>query len=148
MNRDRTLTAKLRTAVNPMHFTTLLFALGTFLPSLAEDILARGYLYQHLKSKTTGFNLALLSSTVYVLNHGYALGNGAAQLLFLFVLGLVLAVLVVHTRNLWYTVGVHWAGDIVYRVGNDVLSVRHGTNSCPSIGGLLFSSCSCWSTIG
>ncbi len=117
---------------------TLLFALGTFLPSLAEDILTRGYLYRHLRSKTTGPGFILLSSTVYVLNHVYALGNGPAQLLFLFVLGLVLAVPLVNTRNLWYTVGVHWAGNIVYRVGNDVLAVRQGSNSFPGLWVLTF----------
>ncbi len=117
---------------------TLLFALGTFLPSLAEDVLTRGYLYRHLRSRTTGPGFVLLSSTVYVLNHVYALGSGPAQLLFLFVLGLVLAVPLVNTGNLWYTLGVHWAGNIVYRVTNDVLSVREGSNAFPGLWVLTF----------
>jgi hypothetical protein len=50
----------------------------------------------------------------------------------------VLAVPLVNTGSLWYTVGIHWAGNIVYRVGNDVLLVRQGSNAFPGLWVLTF----------
>nr|WP_262907897.1 CPBP family intramembrane glutamic endopeptidase [Hymenobacter sp. 15J16-1T3B] len=106
----------------------LLFGLGTLLPSLAEDILTRGYLWRHLSGRLQPGALVLASAAVYVLNHVYALGSGPAQLTYLFVLGVSFAIPLVVTGNLWYAVGAHWAGNIVYRLGHDVLSVADGPN--------------------
>ncbi|WP_460677663.1 lysostaphin resistance A-like protein [Hymenobacter coalescens] len=104
----------------------LLFGLGTFLPSLAEDILTRGYLLRHLPARLPAAAFVLLSAAVYVLNHVYALGSGPTQLTYLFVLGVGFAVPLVITRNLWYTVGAHWGGNILYRLSHDVLRVTDG----------------------
>ena len=120
-------------SLQAMVMTTLIFALGTFLPSLAEDILTRGYLYKHLENRISKLGFILVSSTIYVLNHIYVLGNGPAQLIYLFVIGLMLAIPLVNTDNLWYTVGAHWAGNIVYRFTSDVIKVERGSNDFPSL---------------
>ncbi|QHL88756.1 CPBP family intramembrane metalloprotease [Nibribacter ruber] len=112
---------------------TLIFAAGTFLPSLAEDILTRGYLFGHFYQRMDKWSLILFSSVIYVLNHIYALTSGPSMLLYLFVLGIMLTIPLLYTRNLWYTVGAHWAGNIIYRVGNDVLQVREAEASFPAI---------------
>jgi hypothetical protein len=122
----------------PLLRQTLVFSLGTFLPSLAEDILTRGYVFRHLRPRFGAAALVVLSATIYVLNHWYALGNGPAQLVYLFVLGLMLAVPLAVTRNLWYTVGAHWAGNIVYRFTTDVLTVQAGPNQFPGLWELTF----------
>ncbi|GAB2529740.1 lysostaphin resistance A-like protein [Rufibacter soli] len=107
----------------------LIFAAGTFLPSLAEDILTRGYLFGHLQGRLSRWGFVLVSSTVYVLNHVYSLNDGFPSLAYLFALGIMLAIPLVYTKNLWYTVGAHWAGNIVYRVGQDVLTVKEGPSA-------------------
>ncbi|WP_205501738.1 CPBP family intramembrane glutamic endopeptidase [Rufibacter psychrotolerans] len=112
---------------------TLLFAVGTFLPSLAEDILTRGYLFGHLQGKLSKWGFVLVSSAVYVLNHIYSLDDGFAALAYLSALGIMLAIPLVYTRNLWYTVGAHWAGNIVYRLGQDVLKVEEGPSTFPGL---------------
>ncbi|AMM51406.1 hypothetical protein TH61_09760 [Rufibacter sp. DG15C] len=112
---------------------TLIFAAGTFLPSLAEDILTRGYLFGHFHKRMGTWALILFSAVVYVLNHVYALTAGPETLVYLFVLGVMLAIPLLYTRNIWYTVGVHWAGNIIYRVSNDVLSVRTMESPYPAM---------------
>jgi membrane protease YdiL (CAAX protease family) len=112
---------------------SLVFSLGTFLPSLAEDILTRGYLFRHLEQRTSRRVFVLLSPAIYVLNHIYALSSGPTQLTYLFVIGLMLAVPLLVTRNLWYTVGAHWAGNIIYRISNDVLTMQDGPNPFPDL---------------
>ncbi|WP_210486550.1 CPBP family intramembrane glutamic endopeptidase [Rufibacter aurantiacus] len=108
---------------------TLIFAAGTFLPSLAEDILTRGYLFGHLQGRLSRWGFVLVSSAVYVLNHLYSLDDGFAALAYLFALGIMLAIPLVYTKNLWYSVGAHWAGNIVYRLGQDVLTVKEGPST-------------------
>ncbi|MFC6998298.1 CPBP family intramembrane glutamic endopeptidase [Rufibacter roseus] len=117
---------------------TLIFTVGTFLPSLAEDVLTRGYLYGHLHKRMGKWSLVILSAVVYVLNHVYSLNDGPAALIYLFVLGIMMAIPLVYTKNLWYTVGAHWAGNIVYRFSNDVLSVKEGTSAIPGLWELTF----------
>ncbi|ALJ00808.1 CPBP family intramembrane glutamic endopeptidase [Rufibacter tibetensis] len=117
---------------------TLLFAVGTFLPSLAEDILTRGYLFGHLKARLGTWAFILVSSSVYVLNHLYSLDDGFTALAYLFAIGVMLAIPLMYTKNLWYSVGAHWAGNIVYRFSNDVLNVEEGPSSFPDLWELTF----------
>ncbi|WP_165864912.1 CPBP family intramembrane glutamic endopeptidase [Rufibacter latericius] len=117
---------------------TLIFALGTFLPSLAEDILTRGYLFGHLQSKLSTWGFILVSSSVYVLNHIYSLDDGFTALAYLFALGVMLAIPLLYTKNIWYTVGAHWAGNIVYRLGQDVLTVEEGPSAFSALWELTF----------
>lgn len=90
-----------------------LLLLMTAIPSVAEDILTRGYLFGHLKFMKP-FAWILLSSAVYVLNHIWRLQEGAAVLSYLFLLGLVLAAAVWITRSLWLAFGIHWGANIAF----------------------------------
>lgn len=96
----------------------------TFWPSLAEDILTRGYLYRHLSHRMPAYLWVLLSATVYVLNHIWRLTDHPAVLTYLFILGLVLGVAVVLTKSLWLALGIHWGANIVYFVTVDILAVE------------------------
>lgn len=91
-----------------------LILLMTLFPSVAEDILTRGYLFAFLKRKVGSRGFVLISASVYVLNHIWRYKDGAAVLCYLFILGLALAYAVWYTRSLWLAFGIHWATNIVY----------------------------------
>ncbi|MFT3747106.1 MAG: CPBP family intramembrane metalloprotease [Agriterribacter sp.] len=87
----------------------------TAFPSIAEDILTRGYLYGHFKQMQP-LLWVLFSSTVYVLNHIWRLNDGAAVLVYLFMLGLCLATCVITDKSLWLAFGVHWGANIAFEL--------------------------------
>lgn len=107
---------------------SIVFILGTILPSLAEDILTRGYLYKFFHSKMSSTAFVLLSSIVFTANHIDRYDAGFTIFLFLFITGVCLAIPLAITGNLWYSFGMHWAGNIVYRITNDVLQTAPGSN--------------------
>jgi uncharacterized protein len=96
-------------------FQSILFAIGTLLPSLAEDILTRGYVMAYWPGKWNVNVLILFSAGVYVLNHIFRLHKPDAML-YLLVLGLGLMWAFAATRSLWLTLGIHWGGNIAYQV--------------------------------
>ena len=97
--------------------------LMTAIPSIAEDILTRGYLYGHLKSLKPVVWI-LLSSSVYVLNHIWRLDDGPAVLIYLFILGVVLASAVWVTKSLWLAFGIHWGANIAFESTNSVFQTK------------------------
>ncbi|MBL0152989.1 MAG: CPBP family intramembrane metalloprotease [Chitinophagaceae bacterium] len=97
--------------------------LMTAIPSVAEDILTRGYLYAHLKFMKPVWWI-LLSSAVYVLNHIWRLSDGAAVLTYLFLLGLVLAAAVWIKRSLWLAFGIHWGANIAFESTHSMVQTK------------------------
>ena len=91
-----------------------IFAVGTMLPSLAEDILTRGYLRSLWPEKWNLKLLIPLSATVYSLNHIFRIGQPDV-LLYLFVLGSLLMWCFIKTGTLWLTFGIHWGSNIAYQ---------------------------------
>lgn len=98
--------------------------LMTAIPSVAEDLLTRGYLWRHLQHKVSGQNWVLLSAAVYVLNHIWRLDDGAAVLTYLFFLGLLLAFTVWKTKNLWLAFGIHWGSNIAFESTNGLIKTE------------------------
>lgn len=96
--------------------------LMTFFPSIAEDILTRGYFYGHLKFLNP-IVWVLLSATIYVLNHIWRLDDGLPVLSYLFLLGLVLGVSVIGKRSLWLALGIHWGANIAFELSNSGLKL-------------------------
>jgi membrane protease YdiL (CAAX protease family) len=108
----------------------LLFGCG--LSSLSEDVLTRCYVFRHTDKKWNPVTIVLFSSLVYALNHIYRLQQ-PVSFLYLFMLGIQLAVPLLVTRNIWYTLGVHWAGNIVYHLTNSIMHTSAGSNPFPSM---------------
>lgn len=83
--------------------------LSTFVPSLAEDILTRGY---PLKAAGIGWRsglaFVLASAALYTLNHVWRLDWGWTEQLRLFCLGLAYAAAAWRFRTLWAAVALHW----------------------------------------
>ncbi|WP_299825408.1 CPBP family intramembrane glutamic endopeptidase [uncultured Pontibacter sp.] len=96
----------------------------TFWPSLAEDILTRGYLYKHFGHRMPPYTWVAFSAVVYVLNHIWRLTDHPAVLTYLFILGLVLATAMVLTKSMWLTLGIHWGANILYYVSVDIFAVE------------------------
>lgn len=96
--------------------------LMTFFPSIAEDILTRGYLFGHLKSLKPVFWI-LLSATIYVFNHIWRLNDDLSVLTYLFLLGLVLSLCVVITKSLWLAFGIHWGANMAFELSNAGLNL-------------------------
>ncbi len=109
-----------------------LLIFGTFFSSLSEDVLTRGYIFRHLNPRVNGLALILISSLVYVLNHIHRL-NEPVYLLYLFLIGIQLIIPLLFTKNIWYTLGVHWGGNIVYHITNSVMHTGDGNNTFPSM---------------
>jgi uncharacterized protein len=110
----------------------LLFALVTLLPVIAFDILSMGYLYRFLHRRTSPETFIIFSAIVSTGNQIYDFESGLTTLAYLFLLGIMLVSPLVMTGNLWYTIGVHWAVSIVFRLTNDVLIIENGNNPIPS----------------
>lgn len=102
--------------------------LMTFFPSIAEDILTRGYLYGHLKFLKPVL-WVLLSSTIYVLNHIWRLNDGVPVLSYLFLLGIVLGVSVLAKKSLWLAFGIHWGANLAYELSNTGLKLSSVSNN-------------------
>lgn len=110
--------------------------LSTFVPSIAEDILTRGFPYRaagvHWRR---GLAFVATSSLLYVLNHLYRLGLGPMEWLMLLVYGLAYASALWRTGNLWAAVGLHWG----WNLGNAALAVAMPTSTTDVDGGRLLS---------
>jgi membrane protease YdiL (CAAX protease family) len=95
--------------------------LVTFLPSLAEDLLTRGFVYRAARIHWQPWMFVLASSAFYVLDHVYRLGRGPTEWLTLFCFGLAYATAVVRTDSLWLAVGMHWGWNLANVLIGDIL---------------------------
>lgn len=98
--------------------------LVTSIPSIAEDILTRGYLFGHLGNKMNKVSWILMSAIVFVLNHIWRLNDGAAVLAYLFFLGLLLAYTVWKTKSLWLAFGIHWGSNMAFESINSLFKTK------------------------
>ena len=82
--------------------------LVTFLPSLAEDIVTRGFWLRSAGVRWRTWPFVLVSSIIYVANHIYRLSLGPGEWTMLFAFGLAYALAAVRFNSLWPAVGLHW----------------------------------------
>lgn len=89
-----------------------LAAVTTFVPSLAEDILTRGFLLR-LTPRPLGFlGYVLASALLYTANHLWRLDWGITEQIRLFCLGLAYGAAAWQLRSLWAAVGLHWGWNL------------------------------------
>jgi membrane protease YdiL (CAAX protease family) len=93
----------------------------TLVPSVAEDILTRGFLYRAARIRWQPWMFVLASSGLYVLDHLYRLGQGPSEWATLFCFGLAYATSVVRTGSLWLAVGLHWGWNLANVLMGDIL---------------------------
>lgn len=86
---------------------------ATLLPSVAEDIVTRGLWLRPELRWRTGAAFVLFSSSLYVLNHIYRLGEGPLEWMRLFCFGLPYAAALWRSGSLFATVGLHWGWNLL-----------------------------------
>jgi hypothetical protein len=102
---------------------SFLFVIGTFLPSLAEDLLTRAYLLAHRPKHCNPKWMIFFSALVYTINHIFRLDRPDV-LLYLFALGILLMMCLILTRSLWLTLGIHWGSNIAYQFFANIATVN------------------------
>lgn len=86
---------------------------STLVPSLAEDILARGFWYRAAGiAWRRGPAFVAFSASYFVLNHVYRLARGPDEWLMIFVMGVAYATALWRTGTLWAAVGLHWGWNL------------------------------------
>ena len=101
-----------------------LFVFGNFFSSFSEDVLTRGYVYHHLNGRVSNWWLVFLSAAVYLLNHIYRLGDSIETHLYLFALGVLFVIPLILTKRLWFTGGMHWAGNVTFYYTHEILKTE------------------------
>jgi membrane protease YdiL (CAAX protease family) len=93
--------------------------LSTFVPSVAEDILARGFWYRGAGiAWRRGIAFVAFSSLAYVANHIFRLHLGAPEWIMLACLGIAYATALWRTGTLWAAVGLHWGWNLGNHLGD------------------------------
>lgn len=116
-------------AWTPWSIATLgLLLAGTFVPSLAEDILTRGFWYRAAGIRwRRGWIFVICSSVLYVVNHLYRLALGPYEWLMLFCYGTAYATALWRSGSLWAALGLHWGWNLANGLlAYDTLDVRGG----------------------
>lgn len=85
---------------------------STFVPSLAEDIITRGFWLRAASVRWSGLAFVLATSAIYVLNHVFRLTEGAVEWGRLFCFGLAYACAAWRWRSLWAAVALHWGWNL------------------------------------
>lgn len=98
--------------------------LSTFVPSLTEDVLTRGFpLFALRWQRLTGPVLILFSAALYVANHLWRFDWGWTEQLRLGAMGIAFAVAAWRTQSLWPAVGLHWGGNLAPAIGGSFLDI-------------------------
>lgn len=106
-----------------------LFVLGNIFASFSEDVLTRAYVATHLYGRVPVVLLAVISCSIYVLNHIYRLAEGLDTLLYLFLLGAVLLIPLIRTKQIWLTGSIHWASNCTFYLTHQVWKTSTGANT-------------------
>jgi membrane protease YdiL (CAAX protease family) len=110
--------------------------LSTFVPSIAEDIVTRGFWYRGAGiAWRRGIAFVAFSSLAYVANHVFRLDLGAPEWTMLACFGIAYATALWRTGTLWAAVGLHWG----WNLGNAALAVAMPTSTADVDGGRLLS---------
>jgi membrane protease YdiL (CAAX protease family) len=96
---------------------------STFVASISEDILTRGFIKRALPSLGARSLFIPVSAALYVLNHIYRLGNGPLEWLQLFCYGLAYAAALHYSGSLWPAVGLHWGWNFANSLADTTLQV-------------------------
>lgn len=96
----------------------------TFFPSIAEDILVRGYFIKHA-SCLGNHQWVWFTATLFFMNHFWRFNQHISVLFYIFILGIVLGYAVIITKNLWFALGIHWGANITYEASSVALTTQN-----------------------
>ena len=103
---------------------------GMFLASAVNDLMIRGYGLAFCRRFGWMGAYVLGTSLVYALDDSWNEGIEFDNLVFSLVLGVSLAYTVVKTGAVWMSIGIHWGGNVCFRVmsgfdGNGIARLEH-----------------------
>ena len=109
---------------------------ATVVPSLAEDILARGFWYRAAGIRWRhGAAFVAFSAAYFVLNHLYRLQRGPLEWLMLFCFGTAYALALWRSGLLWAALGLHWG----WNLANELWALALPLDSADAAGASLLS---------
>jgi membrane protease YdiL (CAAX protease family) len=92
--------------------TLALALVTTFVPSLAEDILTRGFLLRTFPVRLSGLSYVVATALLYTANHIWRFDWGVSEQVRLFCLGLAYGAAAWRGRSLWGAVALHWGWNL------------------------------------
>lgn len=113
--------------VQPGQFAPLaliMAAFSTFVPSIAEDILTRGFWWRASGIRWYGPAFVAVSALLYTLNHVFRLANGPSEWLMLLCFGIAYASAMLRSGSLWPAVGLHWGWNLSNTLFGNIMPVK------------------------
>ena len=89
-----------------------MLVLSTFVPSVAEDILTRGFLLGAMPVRLNLWSFTLLSAVLYTANHIWRIDWGISEQVRLFCVGVAYGAAAWRWRSLWGAVALHWGWNL------------------------------------
>ena len=89
---------------------------GMLLASAINDLLVRGYGLAFCRRFGLMGWYVLLTSVVYALDDGWNEGVDLDNVVFSLILGVSLAYTVLRTGAIWMSIGIHWGGNVCFRI--------------------------------
>jgi membrane protease YdiL (CAAX protease family) len=107
----------------------ILWVLFTNFPAAAgEDLITRGYLWRFMQTSPL-LVFVLISSLVYTLNHIIRLlTRPVTNWYHLPFLGVTLAYALYQTGSLWFVIGLHQSGNVIYYLMQQMVDITNTTN--------------------
>ncbi|MFD3000482.1 CPBP family intramembrane glutamic endopeptidase [Pontibacter toksunensis] len=102
-----------------MSFITVLLAqalLAMLFSSAINDVMNRGYWLPYLRKEHLMKWYLLFVTVLYVLDDSWNEGLKVENLAFSVVLGLTFAYTVLKTGSIWMSIGLHWGGNVLFRM--------------------------------
>ena len=114
----------------------LLFAvLTTFVPSLVEDILTRGFPLRTFPLRLGGVVYVVACAALYTLNHVWRFDWGASEQIRLFCMGLAYAAAAWRWRTLWGAVALHWGWNLANALSGPLVDVEGASTDAVRLAG-------------
>jgi hypothetical protein len=101
--------------------------LTTFVPSVAGDILTRGFLLRAVPVRLGGLAFVLASAALYTANHIWRFDWGITEQLRLFCLRLAYGAAAWRWRSLWGAVSLHWGWNLANVLTGPVFTLEGGS---------------------
>ena len=110
--------------------------LATFIASIAEDIITRGFWWRVKPVAATSGRFVIASALIYLLNHVFRLSNGPREWFMLVCLGIAYATALARTGSLWAAVGLHWGWNLANGLADGLISIDANPALTPYLSGV------------
>jgi len=98
--------------------------ISTFVPSITEDILTRGFLLRTFPVQLKAVSFVVLSALLYTANHVWRFDWGISEQVRLFCLGLAYGAAAWRWRNLWGAVALHWGWNLTNVLVDQLMPIQ------------------------